>query len=235
MYKNKLADIVVNGSFTNLVADEWKDLVPLINQDVLDAAHQSAEQYRKVFNISMCQSRPVKTMKRITIKASATRPDVPFKVNSDLVGFRFPLNDIKDIKRVMNTLRERVTAEEGGVFFIRNSIEDDTGVLTDIIQYAFAYIPQLGYVVEIQVGHPFAMYTFSVDSLIRDKRLLGESTEDIVDLWDDDFYSFVKELVLKHSHSITMSDVLAKWPGKDGQVPDQELTDILVDVVARCV
>jgi len=53
----------------------------------------------------------------------------------------------------------------------------------DIVQYVFVYIPTIGYVTEFQIGHPFASYTFRIDSTIRDRRDAGLNTDDLVSLW----------------------------------------------------
>lgn len=207
-YKNTLADVCAT-SFGDLVAKEWQSLVPLIDEHVLMDAHNAGTIYSELF--SECGltpiQRPLKTMERIAIKASVNRPDVPFKTNSDLCGFRFETTDVYHIKPIMRTIQEAVL-NAGGMFFIRNSIESPTGKVTDIIQYAFAYVSDIGYIAEIQVGHPFAMYTFTRDSLLRDMRLAGQSTTGLVDLWDNDFYGTVKDKILNSSTEV---DVFSLW------------------------
>lgn len=234
-YKNALSNVIYeHNGLENLVSPKWKELVPMITDDVLIDAHSSFKKYDKIFRYSdiLGESRPLKTMKRIKIKAQTERADVPFKVNSDLCAVRFPTYDIYRIKHIMKELRQRVIDEEG-IFVIRNNIEDENGVMTDIIQYAFAYIPSIGYVIEIQVGHPFAMYTFTIDSKIRDMRLEGKAVDDIVDLWDNGFYDFVKSSIMNYSAcaKITIDDFINVYPKKECLRGDTELMGILARIL----
>ena len=226
LYRTTLASICKT-SFQNLLAQEWTSLVPLINEEVLQEAHQAGTVYSELFvkqGLKPIQ-RPKKTMTRITIKSSVKRPDVPFKTNSDLCAFRFETSDVSKIKPTMSLIEDSIR-QAGGLFFIRNSIETD-GKLNDIVQFAFVFVPEIGYIAEIQVGHPFAMCTFHRDSTIRNKRIAGESTDDIVDLWDNDFYGHVKAKILDPSLDL---DVLALWPSKTIPI-DEELQSILTSIV----
>lgn len=226
-YKQKLASIINDGqAFQDAESPLWVELVPLITKEVLYDAHTSCQSYAEVFNHSNAKARPLKTIERIVVKSQGTRPDVPFKVNSDLCALRFETYDVHEIKHIMEELRKKVEGEQG-FFYIRNSIEDENGNLKDIIQYAFAFIPHIGYIVELQVGHPFAMYTFTVDSIIRDKRLAGASLDGIVDLWDNGFYSYVKSLILNKHIPFNIEDVTNVYPTKSEIVNDAQLRYIL--------
>lgn len=226
-YKSTLASVCAT-SFNNLVADEWKTLVPLINEEVLREAHESGTSYSELFTKRGLQPtlRPIKTMARITVKGSVNRPDVPFKTNSDLCAFRFETPDVSQIMQTTSIIEEAVI-EAGGLFFIRNSIETD-GKLNDIFLCAFAYVPSIGYIAEIQVGHPFAMYTFANDTVLRDKRLAGVSTDDIVELWDNNFYGHVKSKILDPSLDV---DIYSYWPGGERIAIDDKLHQILKSIV----
>lgn len=237
LYKTTLATTIYqHNGLGNFTSPAWKELVPLISSEVLTDAHNSYRQYEDLFYGLHEVSRPLKTMKRINIKSQSTREDVPFKVNSDLCAVQFRTYDIKSIKSIMTELQRRIIAEEG-IFQIRNSIEDANNNFTDIIQYAFAYVPSIGYIIEIQVGHPFAMYTFKVDSLIRDKRIDGISLEGIVDLWDNGFYDYVKSAILSNEmcKSITMDDFIKVYPLKEDIKNDVELMKILHKVLITCL
>jgi len=222
-------DNVFHGNYTS---PAWKQLVPLITDNVLVDAHKAQEQYKSMFSGFNVMTRPMKTMDRIKIKSQGTRDDVPFKVNSDLCAIQIPTYDIYKIKNIMKDIRQ-IVMEETGLFHIRNSIEDTNGNIQDIIQYAFAYIPSIGYIIEIQVGHPFAMYTFKVDSKIRDLRLAGGSTDGIVDLWDNGFYDFVKSSILNVSicRKMTIDDFINVYPTKDEIRNDKELMTILQKIL----
>jgi hypothetical protein len=226
LYRTTLASIC-NTSFGNLVAEEWLKLVPLINEEVLQEAYQAGTVYSELFSKQGLKpfQRPKKKMSRITIKSSVKRPDVPFKTNSDLCAFRFVTYDVSKIKQTMSLIEDSIK-QAGGLFFIRNSIETD-GKLNDIVQFAFVFMPEIGYIAEIQVGHPFAMCTFHRDSAIRDKKIAGESTDDIVDLWDNNFYGHVKAKILDPSLDL---DVLTFWPSKTVPI-DEELKSILARIV----
>lgn len=224
-YKSALAS--VGDDFYNMNAPCWASLVSLITEEVLEDAHTSSNQYLDLFHSVGLKptSRPMKRMARILVKASGTRPDVPFKVNSDLCAFQFKTETVVDISNIMKVIHDTVK-KNNGMFFIRNSIQDPiTNDYTDIIQYAFVYIPKIGYIAEIQVGHPFVMYTFSRDSLLRDLRLAGQCTKGIVDLWDNDFYDAVKQYILGKS-SKTEDEIIKMWPGG---------TDVHMDNILKCI
>jgi hypothetical protein len=227
-YKEALTK-VCSAHFGDLNATAWETLVPLINEEVLQDAHQCAVLYKNIMTVPGTQlnMRPCKTMKRLLKKASIVRQGVPFKVNSDLCAVQLVTKDIHSIKSVMQTIEANV-GKAGGLFFIRNSIEDDKGTLQDIIQYAFAYIPSIGYIVEIQVGHPFAMYTFKRDSIIRDMRDANESTQNIVDLWDNNLYSLIKAKILEPAEGDTIN-ILSLWQSDKEPLP-MELREILSSI-----
>jgi hypothetical protein len=229
IYKDALSKVIYQHNvFQEYTSPEWKTLVPMISEELLLDAHSSQKQYEDMLCGFDPIPRPIKTMNRINIKSQGTRDDVPFKVNSDLCAVQIPTYDIYNIKHIMKDIRH-IVLEEGGLFHIRNSIEDTNGNMQDIIQYAFAYLPSIGYIIEIQVGHPFAMYTFKVDSIIRDKRLEGSSTSDIVDLWDNGFYSFVKSVILNNNigRKVTEDDFIQIYPTKEEFKNDTVLMNIL--------
>lgn len=234
IYKQALSKVIYedNVFHGNYTSPAWKQLVPLITDDVLVDAHNSQKQYEKLLSGFDIVSRPMKTMDRIKVKSQGTRDDVPFKVNSDLCAIQIPTYDIYKIRNIMKSISQ-IVMEEQGSFHIRNSIEDTNGNIQDIIQYAFVYVPSIGYIIEIQVGHPFAMYTFKVDSKIRDLRLTGGSTDGIVDLWDNGFYDFVKSSILNVSicRKMTMDDFVNVYPTKEEMKNDKELMAILHKVL----
>lgn len=229
-YKQLLSSAVFEKeAFQDVNHPVWKELVSLITGEVLSCAHEASAMYVKLFDGFPVQSRPLKTMSRILVKSQATRPDVPFKVNSDLSAVRIPTYNIHEIKTIMLELQKRIT-NAGGSFYIRNAIEDSEGKPADIVQYAFAFVPVIGYVVEIQVGHPFAIHTFTIDSIIRDKRLNGESLDGIVDLWDNDFYTFVKSVIISGTHT-SIDDFIKQYPLGDKLQDDTVLVEILQNIL----
>lgn len=229
-YKTSLAE-VCSAHFGDLNASDWKTLVPLICEDVLKDAHDKAIMYHGLLTVPDFEliQRPCKRMTRIVKKASIPRVDIPFKVNSDLCAFQIPTTDLTNIDTIMETIEKNIK-EAGGMFFIRNSIKNSDGNFADIIQFAFAYVPAIGYIAEIQVGHPFAMYTFKRDSLIRDMRDANLSTDNIVDLWDNDLYSRVKAKILEPGSGDVL-DIMSLWQSDKEPMP-QELCDILSTIIS---
>ena len=227
-YKSTLMN-VVGDNFSDMTDPVWQTLTPLITTGVLEDAHASGQLYAAAFKQQGLTPilRPLKTIERVELKAKNTRPDVPFKVNSDLCAFRFETYSINEISSILQTVSDIVTVEHQGRFFIRNPIQDTSNnEFTDIIQYAFAYVPEFGYISEIQAGHPFAMYTFNRDSMLRDMRNASLSTDGIVDLWDNDFYDHVKNYILGKSTK-TIDELYKLWPGGETISMDDDLKFIL--------
>lgn len=73
----------------------------------------------------------------------------------------------------------------------------------DITYYFNFFMPDAGYVTEVQLLHPFARYTFTVDSALRRDPNCG-----LVDLWTKNkdgkaFYLSVKEYILDVKNGLT--------------------------------
>lgn len=164
-------------------------------------------------------------MKRIEIKKLGTQADISFKVNSDFCAFRIP-SEPNNIKNVVEKIQE-ITIKNNGIFFIRNSIENN-GQINDIVQYVFVYIPEFKYIIEFQIGHCFAFYTFTQDSLIRDLKSENKPINDCIDLWfheentpwTDCFYMKMKNKILNFDSDFDVGfdnkfihhiDLLATW------------------------
>jgi hypothetical protein len=156
----------------------WESLTPLITQAVLDDAYQ----YKQVLSLAsfdkVC-SRRVKSLSRIQEKR---KKSTAFKVNSDFVAFT--INTEQDISNFVTQLSQQFP-----FFFERNKI---TG--TDIVTYCFAYDGH--YLMEFQIGHPFASYVFCRDSYNRDS-----TQHKYVDLWDEGFYEHVRNVILGKERS----------------------------------
>ena len=153
--------------------------------------------------------RPAKRLARVQQKLANTRPEAAFKANSDLAAFRVNVASINNIEHVVKQLRE-ITYENKGFLFERNSITDPvTGALTDIVTYYFVYIPEYKYIMEFQIGHPFAAYVFARDSELRDNPGCGK-----VDFWTNDFYSHVRSAILAGKRTATeplRTEFLTLW------------------------
>lgn len=181
-YKQKLGELIPY-SFGNMTDNAYSELIPLITQDVLDDAYNNKEKFISLFQelgLNL-ESRTKKKIERIELKKQGKQRDIAFKVNSDFLAFRIPVELIlisKTVEEIQNIVKKN-----NGYCFIRNSIYDNDK-LVDIVQYLFVYIPEIGYIVELQIGHKFAFYVFSIDSMIRDRKNNNESIDDLIDFWD---------------------------------------------------
>lgn len=225
-YQEKLNDTISQGYFSQIGMRDpiWKELTPLITQEVLDDAYAFLPKIKELFIDLNLLPRSNKTMKRIEIKKLGTQVDISFKVNSDFCAFRIP-SEPKSIKDVVEKIQE-ITMKNNGFSFIRNSIEEN-GKVNDIVQFVFVYIPKFKYIIEFQVGHFFAFYTFTQDSLIRDLKNEGKPITDCIDLWShpegtnwtDCFYIKMRNKILNpddldmgfDNKFIHHKDLLATW------------------------
>jgi len=231
LYKAKLYEIAPQ-YLSDMTATTWAELIPLITQNVLDDASRESVNYRKLFDIEIpLISRPTKTLERILIKQQGKQKDIAYKVNSDFSAFRIHVNPdhIKStVEKICNIVKDH-----NGYYHIRNPIEID-GKIQDIVQYMFVYIPTIGYVTELQIGHPFASYTFSRDSQIRDLKMEGKSIDNIVDFWyhsentdwQSCFYIQMRNKILDPSLTINVREELFKLFGDKEEI-DKDLLDIL--------
>lgn len=168
----------------------WLQLNDLITQDVLIEAYGQGNTiagYFRSVELTPIQ-RPMKSIDRIKTKRNDSRTDNAFKLNSDLMAFRFHV-PINQIYSTANKIGQIIT-DKRGIWFIRNhvvpvinGVPDTTQPLTDITLYMFGYLPN-GFLMEIQISHPFASAVFSNDSRIRDMKIRGEDATGMVDFWD---------------------------------------------------
>lgn len=179
---------------------EWKSISQQLTQTDLDEAHAHVPMVRELFKESALESRTKKTMERIKTKM-ATLENVPsgefFKAVSDLIAFRVHCDDLSDIQSHLDYIATVTSQQPGGVLWFKGSYKTAEGVYTDIVQYVYVYIPAAGYIVEFQVGHPFAAYTFTNDSALRDDPNCGA-----VDMWRDGVYVTVKRRILELANGV---------------------------------
>ena len=265
-YKKELKTILDSQNVFNpngMNSVEWNKLVPLITQNVLsDAYNQSHHMEHLLYAITVenpsVVSRKEKTMWRINWKYQDYDPthefkkQVPFKVNSDLSAFRIWCLP-SQIPEVTASVKHFVELHNGH-FFERNSIMDNTGKVTDIVHYCFAYIPECGYITELQIGHPFAGYTFTGDSLRRDAKnrekdklpYIPIPEEYQLNMWakefkltedspPESFYGVMKKWILDSSYeapnSNVKSDVLS-WMSQF--LKNQRPSDNLIEAIDYC-
>jgi hypothetical protein len=173
-YKAKLAEIVNKCGLNDQTNPAWNELNDLITSEVLEAAYFAGLQLEflnldAVPNLNaVVTRRDLKTMERINVKkAMKDRPDLGFKTNCDLMGFRILIKDIKLIPMLVETIKV-LNESLGNKVHVRGSITNDDGHMTDIIQYMYVYHANAGFLAEYQIGHPFAALKFTHDSAIRD-------------------------------------------------------------------
>lgn len=120
-----------------------------------------------------------------------------FAAFNDLLAFSIPLTDLKkDLSKVVSHLTS-TTNGAGGCVELRKdknsemqSIQD--GKYTDIVQFVYVYLPEIG-IVEFQLLHPFARYTFTRNSELRENPALKA---EMPSLFTDKFYDLVKRFLL---------------------------------------
>ena len=111
------------------------------------------------------EQRPAKTLKRIVAKAANPPKIYPhFKIHSDLMGFRIKC-DWQSIELVTKQVVQDLKSYPDSIVRVEKNLFDEH----DIIQRVYAYIPDRSpAVMEILIGHPFALEVFRINSLQRD-------------------------------------------------------------------
>lgn len=181
---------------------KWNNLSSLVTADDLDQTVIStlhAEQiFMSIFNQYKAMSRPRKNFERFMVKRQRTTNGGNFKAISDFIGFRIWCQ-VSEITTITTMINEIATANDG-LFVVRNPIFID-GKYTDIIDFVYVYVPSIRYVIEFQIGHPFAAYTFKIDSYLRDNP--DGST---ISLWTDGYYEYVRDYILAKSNQTEISN-----------------------------
>ena len=197
-FKQQLKNVIKECSLhaNNWKNEKWLHLIPDITQIILDDAFAQHDKLNNIFGIF--EPRRCKQITRIVQKTGeiSARGGEYFKVLSDFVAGRIHCN-VNEIPFILDKITQIVDSHNG-VYYIKGSTTDQPyggcqkdGKYTDITQYIYVYIEEIGYIVEFQVGHEFAALTFSIDSELRDNK-----NSDVVDLWTDDFYNKVKTYLL---------------------------------------
>lgn len=205
-FKDTLRSIVSKESLNsmNWKSDSWKYLVTNINQEVLNDAFLQHEKLQNIFKtVGTIIPRKCKQMSRINLKTDevSNRGSEYFKVVSDFVAGRIHC-DVSELPKKIELIRGIVN--KNGSLYVRGESKDNVygfchkdGKFTDITQYVYVYLDEVGYIAELQIGHEFATYTFTIDSMIRDNPNCGK-----VDLWKNDFYCKVKNYILKKANNV---------------------------------
>jgi hypothetical protein len=211
-FKNTLSSTVkeLTLSEANWKHESWKNSWECINQDCLNDAFAQHATLRALFaSVGEMTERQCKHLARVQKKMTEQAPgrENYFKVVGDLVAVRLHC-DVSEITKKIDLIRE-IVLQNGGQFHIRGASEarpygfclNADNKFSDITQYAYAYLEQIGYPIELQIGHPFASHTFSIDSALRDDPKCGK-----VDLWNDNFYVEVKAYLLAKANQESCGD-----------------------------
>jgi len=210
MFKDILKETVVSNeslNSKNWKSDVWKSLASKIDQDVLNDAYNQHSSVKTIFNsIGTIIPRKCKKMSRIALKTAevSERGGEYFKVISDFVAGRIHCK-VEEIPSKIDELIQ-IVKDKNGYMYVRGESEYNKygfsmcgNEHTDITQYIYVYLEDVGYVTELQIGHEFATYTFTVDSMLRDDPECGR-----VDLWKDGFYGRVKNIILKQANNVKL-------------------------------
>lgn len=203
---------------------KWKEFATkYVDQDVLGDAYLKHDAVRLMYaskvGCGLLVSRPGKHMDRVKEKI-ATHP-VPFKAICDFIAFRVPC-EVAYIPMAVQQIVDTTVAAGGAV-------TTKTPPKPDIVQYVYAYHQHIGHVIEFQVGHPFAAYTFKIDSILRDN-----PKSNVIDLWKNGVYERVRQYILNKSNGVVISGEkhdawTAVYDLHSGNIPT-ELRKILNDI-----
>lgn len=197
---NLISDIISSVGL-NPHHNMWLVAVDSLTQSVLDDAYSKTDTLRQVLSkLGEITTRSCKTMKRVAEKQTDCK-NFPFKVVCDLTAVRVSC-PVEEIKTKLEILSDIVRDNEGFIF-VRDPLFIDGGVYRDIIQYVYIYIPEIGYITEVQIGHPMAMLTFSLDS--KKRSWISSNKEGKypgIDLWHDGFYDKFKCYLLAKANRI---------------------------------
>lgn len=220
MCKNSFTDELFNNinnvSFNkSIMNSDFRNLFNFVDQKVLDDAYEQTLLFSKILNNNDIEHeiKPPKRLERVIQKHNNPNS---FKVISDFCGIRIMTKDLNYIQNYYEKL-ETVVHSLNGQIFLKNEIDN-----TDIIYFAYFYIPEYGYIFEVQIGHPFALYVFKRDSYLRDNK-----DSNLIDFWNFGFYNFIKNKLI--NRNINSNDILLFYNNYDKQyVPtNEEFTELI--------
>lgn len=207
LYCNRLSQLILEGKLQDLNDSSWGDLIHLVTPRVLEEAHKKQNEIKKIFKPLHLVGRSVKKYSRVQEKNQTKHKyQHDFKVNCDFIAYRIPVTEPSNIMAVVNQIIA-ILKVQGGDGILRNSIMNDNREMTDIISYVYGYLPQYGFMIEFQIGSPFAMYTFMVDSMIRDGAM------NLTDVWKNNFYGNMKDFILGKNKDFPVTKEVQKLYG----------------------
>lgn len=124
---------------------------------------------------------------------------------NDWTGFRKSC-DVEAFGDALDQI-EQVVTSRGGFVELKpidsRFVKEGHDKYQDITCYCNFIIPEAGYVTEVQLLHPFARYTFMVDSERRRDPACGMVSLWSTDRWNQDFYITVKNYILDVKNGLT--------------------------------
>lgn len=226
-FKSNLASVIfahLYDTAKNVMSlEEWR-LPPFQlaakDQCILDEAFLNSPQVQEKLCVALKDlpvnivARSKKTIARVLQKNKERAGDEMgnFKVISDWLAFRI-ICSIDYIPIVEKLLSETFD------FFITK----DACFGPDIVSYSFAYSVESEFLIELQVGHPFAGYVFKMDSYLRDH---GTG----INLWNQGFYAAVKAKILNPGLPNDLQHRLMTLCKDQKMAPDAELLQILKNI-----
>lgn len=180
-------------------------LVNIISQKNLDNAFESQKLIQEIFkSLGEISYRPTpKSYDRVKEKISQLPENNLnyFRVLSDFVACRLNCK-VNDIQTNIEEIK-KIVENHGGILQIKDANNDlpygrfisKEGQYLDITQFVYIFMKNVGYPIEIQIGHPFASHTFSLDSELRNNK-----TSSKIDLWTNNFYLDVRKVILDQSN-----------------------------------
>lgn len=194
---------------SNWGCSDWQDLFPAITQEILNDAFAQHKTVQTIFaSTALLAPRSAKTMARIEQKIQILPPEKAsyYKILSDFVAVRLNCK-LEEIANKIEVIRA-IVLEKGGFLYIRRSWSSpdqpsfhNGKKFTDIIQFVYAYLPEVGYPIEFQIGSIFAAHTFTIDCALRDNPACGK-----VDLWTENFYERVRAYILEKANGQETTD-----------------------------
>ena len=208
----------------------WSEVYANVDQAALKDAHQKMSAFSSICNdygITIIP-RNEKTKKRVDEKNDfANMPKNieraghvdHFKVVSDFMAGRVHCK-VTEIEDTVNKFK-KLASENDGWCVVRGDGNDTYGAhkkngeFKNIVQYLFVYLPKMGHVTEIQIGHEFTGLTFTIDSFLRDNKDKFSADQLPVKIWGDitkgtNLYDTVKNYLLLQSQDPENPELPAK-------------------------
>lgn len=158
-YSNTL-DLIASNHFDDWTNISWDELLPLITKDITISQYNFNKSFSDKFPKYNMVTRPrPKNFDRITEKMSYTNWTAKsFKIVADLMAFRIsvPVSEIQSVVDYLTT----ETINNHGKINVREFVSGD------IVQFVYIWLPGYG-IAEIQIGHPYIFYIFTLSSQIR--------------------------------------------------------------------